>query len=182
MNDVRPIPKVLAYADDLTCLVKDKKSIKLIFKEYENLSHSSGLLLNAEKTEIIRLGACNDAEIKVRYLNQSYKIDTTTEGKLNGIFISSDSDRAKQLNFNKVRSSLMAQLGMWQSRALTLLGRILIIKTFGYSQLLYTASVTTFSIEEMSDIKRIINCFLWKKPFTYKNPRSTFSDKNNSTA
>jgi hypothetical protein len=46
-------PKVIAYADDVTCFVDSKRSLRYVFKEYERLSKASGLILNADKTEIL---------------------------------------------------------------------------------------------------------------------------------
>jgi hypothetical protein len=47
-----PAPKILAYADDVTSITGSNAGIKEIFKEYERLSRASGLMLNADKTEI----------------------------------------------------------------------------------------------------------------------------------
>jgi len=50
-----PLPKVLAYADDITCVIEnDINNVKGIFAEYERLTGASGLSLNADKTENIR--------------------------------------------------------------------------------------------------------------------------------
>ena len=41
----------------LMCTIADKKeSLRALFKEYERLSKLSGLELNADKTEVMRLG------------------------------------------------------------------------------------------------------------------------------
>jgi len=46
-------PKVIAYADDITILMESNAdSIKGIFKEYVRLTAASGLMLNADKTEV----------------------------------------------------------------------------------------------------------------------------------
>ncbi len=47
------VPKFVAYADDVACLTINARGIQLIFKEYERLSNSSRLVLNAHKTEIL---------------------------------------------------------------------------------------------------------------------------------
>ncbi len=44
------VPKLVAYADDVACLTMNARSIQLIYKEYERLSNSSRLVLNANKT------------------------------------------------------------------------------------------------------------------------------------
>ena len=48
------IPKIYSFADDVTVLTKNcNLGIQAIFQEYESFSGASGLLLNAEKTEIL---------------------------------------------------------------------------------------------------------------------------------
>ena len=76
------LPKVYAYADDVNCVMLDEESsLKELFKEYEKLTLASGLELNAEKTEIMRL--CREegrtytveykeAEHEIRTLNNKY--------------------------------------------------------------------------------------------------------------
>ncbi len=43
-------PKLVAYADDVACLTINARGVQLIYKEYEHLSNSSTLVLNANKT------------------------------------------------------------------------------------------------------------------------------------
>ena len=50
------LPKVYAYADDVNGIVKrTPDNVRLIFNEYQRLSRLSGLVLNADKTELMRL-------------------------------------------------------------------------------------------------------------------------------
>ncbi len=43
-------PKIVANADDVTCLTDSSRSNKYIFHEYDRLSILSGLILNATKS------------------------------------------------------------------------------------------------------------------------------------
>ncbi|MBM3938792.1 MAG: hypothetical protein FJ333_09110, partial [Sphingomonadales bacterium] len=171
------IPKVLAYADDLTCLVQDYKSVKRLFKEYERFSRASGLFLNADKTEIVTLGNMAGGVIRVDYCDSEYNIHTANCGKLNGVYISSDGPTEQNKNYDKIKAGLMSQLQVWKGRGLTLLGRILIAKTFGISQLNYTLTCMVLEPKHMKELNRIISCYLWKRPFDYKTPRSRINEK-----
>ena len=52
-----PIPKALAYADDVACIIHpDQNNLQRIFDHYQSMTNMSGLNLNADKTEIIRNG------------------------------------------------------------------------------------------------------------------------------
>ena len=50
------IPKVVSYADDVACIIKsDKSNLQRIFNHYQDMTNTSGLNLNADKTEVIFL-------------------------------------------------------------------------------------------------------------------------------
>ena len=51
------LPKTYAYADDVSATIKDNEmSLRALFQEYERLTKMSGLELNADKTELMRIG------------------------------------------------------------------------------------------------------------------------------
>ena len=85
------------------------------------------------------LGMCPaPQQLCMRYLSQMFTVGLCECVNLNGIFVSPNKQLAAERNFDKLYKALKGQLGIWQGRASTLLGRILIVKTFGLSQLLYT--------------------------------------------
>jgi hypothetical protein len=60
--------KVCAYADDISIICREnKKSIQSIFTEYQKLTNISGLELNADKTEILRLTTDSQISFSVTY-------------------------------------------------------------------------------------------------------------------
>jgi len=93
------------------------------------MSACSGLILNADKTEILRLGNTDviNEEVIINYRAKSLSIKMLRSGLFNGIYVSSDSGLANKLNFEKIQKGLTGQLVCWQPRALTLLKRILIV-------------------------------------------------------
>ena len=71
------LPKVYAYADDVNCVMLDEESsLKELFKEYEKLTLASGLELNAEKTEIMRLCREEGRTYTVEYKEAEHEIRT----------------------------------------------------------------------------------------------------------
>jgi len=52
---------------------------------------------------------------------------------------------------------------MWLHRGLTLLGKVVIINTFGISQLIYTMQVCEYDDDDLKRIEGIIFKFLWNK-------------------
>ena len=57
------------------------------------------------------------------------------------------------------------QLASWSNRGLSLLGKILIYKTFGLPQIIYTTRVISFTKKEHSELKNLNYKFLWNRNY-----------------
>ena len=57
------------------------------------------------------------------------------------------------------------QFASWANRGLTLLGKILIYKTFGLSQIIYASRVLKFTKKEHAEIRNLIYKFLWNRDY-----------------
>jgi len=82
--------------------------------------------------------------------------------KILGIYVLYDENGNKQMNFNLKLRKLHINLDMWKARDLTLFGRVLIIKSLGLSQLVYSASNLNVPKEITPIIKTKLFNFLWK--------------------
>ena len=154
--------KIVAYADDISCMIKpDPDSIQKIFSHYEKLTKLSGLKLNADKTELISNG--HSTNYNITYLNQSHSIDISDSIKVNGLVLSYDNETMHNLNFGKLYNSMDNQLRAWSNRGLSLLGKILIYKTFGLSQILFIGSVVQLTKKEEAKITELIFKFIWNR-------------------
>ena len=128
LNNVT-VPKIISYADDVACIIKpDCSDIQLIFDHYQALTESSGLKLNADKTEIITT-LNNDVHFNIEYCNKKYDITPVEDIKVNGLQIGFDIDKVRNKNFTKVLYSVERQLEAWSNRYLSLLAKILITDT-----------------------------------------------------
>ena len=83
--------------------------------------------------------------------------------RLLGIHVSYDEKGNYELNFNLKLRKLLTNLDMWRSRDLTLFGKVLIIKSLGLSQLIYSASILNVPEEVARTVKTKLFSFLWKK-------------------
>lgn len=136
------LPKVYAYADDINCAVKNNKhAVQAIFNEYSRLTNLSGLTLNADKTEVKRIKAQQEGlqavTHKISYLNNEVDLTVKPCIKINGILFQQDSQRMKDRNVAGVLEKIDSIFKHWSWRNLSLLGKVLIVKTFGISQLIY---------------------------------------------
>ena len=118
------IPKVYGFADDITVLTHDNnRAVQAVFNEYETFSKSSGLVLNADKTEILCFGGDRNAKrFNVQYNGTNYDINSMSRIKVNGIFLSEDSITREDFNVTKSIEAMEKLLRAWSTRRLTLLG------------------------------------------------------------
>ena len=161
-NDVT-IPKALAYADDIACLINPNiESLQKIFNHYEDLTQLSGLRLNADKTEIIS-NKIYPAEYNISYNNKEVVIQIRDQMKVNGLTLSYNIEQARKSNIDSMIEAVEGQLKSWSNRNLSLLGKIQIFKTFGLSQILYTLTNIEIKKSEESILTGIIYKFIWNR-------------------
>ena len=83
--------------------------------------------------------------------------------KILGPYFSYDDKMNDHYNFHLKIQKLQIHLDMWRSRNLTLFGKVLIIKSLGLSQILYSASNTNVPKDAIRTVKRKLFSFLWNK-------------------
>ena len=126
----------------------DQSCLQKIFTHYEELTNLSGLKLNADKTEIISNGLTRG--FNITYLGDIHEISVGEEMKVNGLVLSYNKDITYKKNFGKLFNAMERQLTSWSNRGLSLLGKILIYKTFGLSQILFIGSVISLTKKDES--------------------------------
>ena len=166
ITKTRALHKCSGFADDITIVCKNKKSsVENIFKEYERLTRLSGLELNADKTEILRLGKGenNKLNFDIKYLVNTFTISTVNELRICGMYYCNDPIVEYEQNILAKIEKLEIQLKRWMSRNLTTEGKILIIKTFGLSQLIYNLQSYQLIDRDVLAIERLVYKFIWSK-------------------
>jgi hypothetical protein len=69
--------KATGYADDIAIVCSNTQgSIQEVFLQCERLTRKLGLELNADKTEILRIGYLNEHEVlhSINYMGKAYEI------------------------------------------------------------------------------------------------------------
>ena len=149
--------KIYQYADDTVGILQDLKSAKYFLKTVEEFGKYSGLKLNIEKTEGLWIGANkgkNSQPLGISWPKNPIKIL--------GIYMSYNEQENNKHNFEDKIKKCKQILNMWQTRNLTLIGRIQIIKTFIMSQFSYVTSVITIPDTYLKEINNLIFKFIWK--------------------
>jgi len=152
-----------SFADDITALAKNIEAVKHIISEYDKFSSYSGISLNVAKTEIMIIGKKDRTPIKfsITSRGETYDIYDQEAVTICGITFSNNKDLAYKENITNKIIKLERQLDIWRGRQLTLEGKILIVKTFGISQLIYSLQSTVIKTEDLRKIDDIIFRFIW---------------------
>ena len=160
------IPKNFAYADDVSCVIADtQEALQAVFSEYERLSDMSGLILNAEKTELMRISTNVEKEYWISYRGERHKINSCEKMKLNGILFQRDRKAMSDANVDAVIDRMDKHFKNWSRRSLSTLGRILICKTFGISQLIYLLQTVTLNADHFKKINALMYRFIWNRHY-----------------
>jgi len=108
-----------------------------------------------------RTTALVSTRIFITYTSGFIKIKESTKVKICGITFSNNNEEAYKENILDKISKLERHLNIWKQRNLTLQGKILIVKTFGISQLIYSLQATTIRALELKKIDDIVFRFIW---------------------
>jgi hypothetical protein len=169
------INKIFAYADDICIFtLNNMASVQAVFYEYERLTKFSGLQLNADKTEFLyvnnNLNHNADRHFNFKYNNIDYQVSACKHITICGIRFSKDQQTEYEYNVIRRINAMENQLKRWICRDLTLNGRNMIAKTFGFSQLIYAMQCCSIKAEDLTKIERMYFKFLWCKKWDSAAP------------
>ena len=145
--------KVSQYADDTTAFVKNENSLFSLFNVISDFERGSGAKLNLSKTEALWLGAWKDRPDKPLGLSWVKKM------KILGIVFGTVN--IDQDNWEPRVSKLEKCVARWQSRSLSLIGKVLILNILGLSKLVFVSSILSPPRWVSDRINKIIWPFLW---------------------
>ena len=152
------IVKNSAFADDLTCFMADELSVKNLFSLLDSFYAISGLAINLSKTEAMWLGRWSDR------FEKPFKISWPNSIKIVGIHFSYNADLAYKLNMSGPLKSAKRLLNLWQSRGLTLIGKLQIVKSLIIPKFLYIFNLITVKSCDIKTINGLLYRFIWKGP------------------
>jgi len=149
--------KIHQYADDtFLSIVNEKICLDELFTVINDFSKISGLCLNKNKTEILKLGKTNydiDDFYKPWVKKKVTLLGTTISRNLAEIQIDNYTDKIKKIT---------NCLNIWKLRDLSLIGRIHIIKSLASSQLIFHLSTIMSPTESFfKEVESLFYQFLW---------------------
>ena len=136
----------------------------LIFQTCETFQVYSSLKLSLEKSKACWIGAkrgSKETPINCKWIDLNCNAIRTL-----GIFNSYDTDLVEKLNFLDNLKCLKEVLNLWESRSLSLAGRILVFKSLAISKLIYASTMECPSTQILDQMNSVHKSFIWdnKKP------------------
>ena len=160
------LPKVYAYADDVNGTINDTPAgVQAVFTEYEELTKRSGLRLNADKTEVMRLGSNEPKAFNVTYMGHPYVVKSKDRIKINGIFLQRDEKAVADDNVKTAIAKMDKSFRAWSRRNLSTLGRIVITKTFGISQIIFLMQSIELKPEHFKAVNSLLYKYIWNRHY-----------------
>ena len=155
--------KILSYADDTTAFLKDISDARRLFDYLKKYEKVSGLMMNQGKTEGLWLGINKNTNFRPLGIKWQSCI------KILGIHISYNKEIMLEKNFTEKIRQIKQCLNLWKQRDLTIYGKILLLKTFALSKILYPATVLCMPDPILNDLQSLSYIFLWNgKPHKVK--------------
>ena len=151
--------KALAYADDVTVVCQNGCEPR-IFEEYEKLSRVSGLVLNADKTEVFNLIQSQVRSSRINYLDQRFDVGRVEQIRICGIVLARDPIAEYKCNVRDRIEMIESIVRGWGRRSMSLNGRMILAKTFLLSQIVFPAQVVEIGKREAKRVERIIYSFV----------------------
>ena len=126
----------------------------------------SGLELNADKTELMRIGINPpNKTYAVMYLNNVYKVTSSESIKLNGIIFHRDAKEVVTRNVRAAIGKMDQHFKQWARRGLSTIGKILISKTFGISQIVYLMQTIKLNETDFKLINATLYKYIWNRNY-----------------
>ena len=116
--------KLLQYADDTTATLSDLNSARAFFDLLDTFKLLSGLAINYNKTESMRIGSCRNNVSKpfgIKWPNEPIKAL--------GVYYSCDLALLREKNCVENLDKIKKLLNLWSNRGLSLYGKVTVIKS-----------------------------------------------------
>ena len=150
--------KGMSYADDQSYTLADKPSIEYMVRKVDLFGECSGVLLNKQKTEAVGMGLLKNIEDTVAGIKIWPK-----PVKLLGHWLSYNQEQEDKLNFHDKLEKINKTLSPWVSRSLTLRGKVLVSKTLGVSQAIYSMMAGTVPTSFIKNLQTLLDKFIWNQ-------------------
>jgi len=149
--------KGLSYADDMMTVVTTDLSIEHLFNLIEKYEQSTNAKINIEKTEALWVGKWATRIDKPNNLKW-----VANHVKFVGVHIGNNRDETSKVTFSESMDSIKYKLSYWNSKYISIKGKVKVVNTFILSKLWYFLEIQDLNNSMLIDLKNIITSFIWK--------------------
>ena len=157
--------KIQQFADDITLMVSSSEDFNVALNTVDAASTFSGLNLNKSKCEGLWLGK-QPAEGLPKVIKWCPPGETIEILGIN--FSATTSATNLKNNWEAKLSQMVDTIKQWEKRNLSIMGKILLAKTFLLSKCVYIMQGISLPAEVLNKIDQIMYKFIWKRQFTDK--------------
>lgn len=152
--------KITQFADDTTVFVKDEESITNVLKTFELFSQISGLYINKSKSDAVWIGAYRESTNEIGGIN--WKCVPNNNVKILGVVVN-PCTKIEELcvNWEPKMELIERSIRAWTMRNLTMVGKVLIVKSLLASQLSFIGSIIDLPSEFVNRLNRMFFKFVW---------------------
>uniref|UniRef100_A0A8C5PD18 Reverse transcriptase domain-containing protein n=1 Tax=Leptobrachium leishanense TaxID=445787 RepID=A0A8C5PD18_9ANUR len=156
--------KVAAYADDLLFFVTEPQiSLPAILQELTDYGTRAGLTINARKSEMLDVSLTN---LQAAWVRRSCPF-RWCEGRMRylGIWLTVDPSKLYELNFSALLASIKSDLVLWQTKYISWLGRVNVLKMSILPRILYVlqAMPMTLPLTFFATLRSVFTTFVWPR-------------------
>ena len=159
---IEGIKKMLGqFADDMwTASEYDRDSFNETIKTFQDFEKYTGLKINYDKTEILRIGSLNNTDAS--FYTRLPIVWSDGPITVLGIQFANSIRETCQINYERLCQKITTIIKQWNNRELTLLGKVQICNNLILSQFWYAATVLCkLPAETLTKIKKLIRKFIW---------------------
>ena len=163
----------MAYAGDITIIIKNSKELNIVNEHLSLYKEISGSKLNHDKTEGVWFGRSEAKPI----------INIKDKDTMSILGIKFSRNDCYGENRNEKDKEIKEELDKWENKSCSYRAKILIIKTCVVSKLLFLATIFPPKDQTLKKINKMLVNFIWgntrevtKRELLYKNKKTGGSE------
>ena len=158
-----PYLKIAQYADDTTLFVNSRQDLEEAINIVNNFARFSGLHINRNKSEGLWIGRCLLGGLPdvIKWCPK------TSNLKILGVFFNRSKPAGTiEENWEPKINAMINKIKQWEKRGLSVMGKVLISKTFLLSKFVYLMQPLAIPEHALKKIDQVLYKFIWKKKFS----------------
>ena len=155
--------KTSLFADDASFILDGtNKSFENLIRILDKFANISGLKLNAKKCNVLRIGSLTSKTIELMK-HRKFSWNSNKASCL-GMFFKTNRENSLSSNLEPKIVEFEKCLMQWRHRKLTLMGKIVVIKSYALPKLIYPlTSLPNPPKETIKHIEKMMYDFIWKR-------------------